>query len=45
LAVDHSHETGAFRGLLCHSCNRAIGLLGDDPARLRAAAEYLEDHS
>lgn len=42
LAVDHCHKTGAFRGLLCHSCNRAIGLLGDDPDRLREAAKYLE---
>ena len=40
--VDHDHETGEVRGLLCHACNTAIGLLGDSPQRCRAAAEYLD---
>jgi hypothetical protein len=30
------------RGLLCSNCNTALGLLGDDPERIRAAAEYLD---
>jgi len=40
--ADHCHETGKFRGILCDECNRAIGILHEDPARLRAAAAYLE---
>jgi hypothetical protein len=42
LHLDHDHLTGKFRGWLCVSCNRALGLAKDDPDLLRALAEYLE---
>lgn len=41
-AVDHCHDTGKIRGLLCNRCNRALGFWEDDPALLRAALEYLD---
>lgn len=43
LAVDHDHESGRTRGLLCNSCNLGIGKFNDNPALLAAAVLYLED--
>lgn len=42
LDVDHDHESGRIRGLLCPRCNLALGQIGHDPARARALADYLE---
>ena len=43
LAIDHNHETGKVRGLLCHRCNIALGMLDDDPTKLRALIDYLKE--
>ncbi len=40
--IDHDHASGLIRGLLCHYCNTAIGLLGDNPVVVDNAAKYLE---
>lgn len=44
LAIDHCHDTGKVRGLLCNNCNRAVGLFKDDPIVLKSAIEYLDTH-
>lgn len=44
LAVDHDHQTGLIRGLLCHVCNTTLGMQKDDPQRLRALADYIEQY-
>jgi hypothetical protein len=44
VVLDHCHTSGAIRGPLCKPCNSGLGIFGDDPARLRAAADYLEKH-
>ena len=44
LALDHCHTTGHIRGLLCLSCNVALGHFRDDPDRLRRAIKYLAKH-
>lgn len=42
VCIDHDHQTGVVRRLLCHNCNVAIGHLRDDPQLIRAAATYIE---
>ncbi len=41
MAVDHCHNTGKIRGLLCNQCNRAIGMLDDSPTLLKKSYRYL----
>lgn len=45
MAVDHNHETGKVRGLLCLRCNLAIGNLRDDPMVIASAFSYVEAHN
>ena len=42
LDVDHNHQTGEVRKLLCHGCNVSIGFLEENPDRMRALAVYIE---
>ena len=41
LAVDHDHETGLIRGLLCWRCNSALMKFGDNPRLMENAASYI----
>ena len=45
LCIDHDHKTNNVRGLLCNLCNRAIGLLQDDPELIDKAAAYIRKGS
>lgn len=43
--VDHCHSQGHVRGVLCHACNKLIGLAGDSPDILHRAIVYLAQRS
>lgn len=44
LSIDHDHESGKIRGLLCSKCNTAVGLLKDNYFNCIKAARYLKKH-
>lgn len=44
LAIDHCHNTGKIRGLLCHKCNTGLGAFKDSTEYLNAAIEYLKSN-
>ena len=45
LHVDHCHETGHVRALLCNKCNSGLGMFRDNPEILEKAAQYLKIHA
>lgn len=45
LNIDHNHETGKVRGLLCDCCNRALGLMRDNTDLLSKAIDYLTKYA
>ena len=44
-SIDHCHDTGKVRGLLCNTCNRGLGLFKDNPSFLESAIQYLKGES
>lgn len=44
LGIDHNHETNKVRGILCRSCNSALGFLREDPDVVRKMLRYIEKH-
>lgn len=44
LSIDHDHNTGTVRGLLCIKCNSGIGYFRDDPNLMNRAIQYLKDN-
>lgn len=42
-AIDHNHDTGKFRGVLCLMCNTLLGMANDNVDILKKAIQYLED--
>jgi Recombination endonuclease VII len=45
LAIDHDHETGKVRALLCNKCNMFVGHIENNKELLPVVLKYLKDHS
>ena len=45
LHIDHDHDTGEIRGLLCHACNTSLGQLGEDHERMQRMIDYVTKHN
>lgn len=45
LHVDHDHDSGAVRKLLCGNCNRGIGIFQDNAELLEKASDYIKEHN
>lgn len=45
LSIDHNHKNNKVRGLLCHHCNAALGLVKDDINVLKGMIEYLQNNN
>jgi hypothetical protein len=43
-SLDHDHETGIVRGVICRACNQALGLLDEDPETMARLAKWIMDH-
>jgi hypothetical protein len=43
LVIDHCHETGVVRGLLCHHCNRGLGHFRDSEEVMIKAIQYIKE--
>jgi hypothetical protein len=44
LVIDHHHDSGRVRAVLCNSCNAALGMLQEDTERMRNMIKYVEEH-
>ena len=44
MAIDHCHDTGKVRGVLCNRCNRGLGFFADNIENLHKAINYLSEH-
>lgn len=45
LSIDHNHKTGKIRGLLCHTCNSALGMLKENKDIVANLLRYLNEHT